>query len=126
MYRGMYNGIVFAASDGYQWVRLGEQNLVEGLEELLTREAVRRRKWEGETWRRAERGCQVQGGRYLVKLSPEYAYGTIGYPPLVPPNATVQFEIILKVCPVPPASDLTDLLGRTGTPCTTCLEMGAW
>ena len=42
MYRGMYNGIVFAASDGFQWVRLGEQNLVEGLEEVLTREAVRR------------------------------------------------------------------------------------
>uniref|UniRef100_A0A7S4KLZ8 peptidylprolyl isomerase n=1 Tax=Guillardia theta TaxID=55529 RepID=A0A7S4KLZ8_GUITH len=77
MYRGMYNGIVFAASDGFQWVRLGEQNLVEGLEEVLTREAV-------------------QGGRYLVKLAPEYAYGSMGYHPLVPPNATVQFEIILK------------------------------
>jgi len=35
------------------------------------------------------------GGQRLLVVPPEYAYGSRGKPPLVPPNATVEFAVSL-------------------------------
>ena len=41
----------------------------------------------------------LKGEKCVVKIAPEYAYGNSGSPPVIPPNATLTFEIeLLEFC----------------------------
>ena len=41
----------------------------------------------------------LKGEKCVVKIAPEYAYGNSGAPPVIPPNATLTFEIeLLEFC----------------------------
>jgi FKBP-type peptidyl-prolyl cis-trans isomerase len=49
-------------------------------------------------------GMQAGGVRRLV-IPPEEAYGKKGAPPVIPPNATIHFDVeLLQVTPVAPAA----------------------
>ncbi|KAI0002913.1 peptidyl-prolyl cis-trans isomerase [Russula compacta] len=42
----------------------------------------------------------TRGSRAILKVSPDYAYGTRGFPPVIPPNATLEFEVeLLEIKP---------------------------
>lgn len=55
--------------------RLGAGQVIDGLDEGLENMRV--------------------GGTRRVTIPPDYAYGSVGLPPLVPPNATVTYEVEL-------------------------------
>ncbi len=45
-------------------------------------------------WEAGLTGMKV-GERRILEISPDYAYGAAGYPPVIPPNATLLFQIEL-------------------------------
>ncbi len=45
-------------------------------------------------WEAGLTGMKV-GERRVLEISPDYAYGAAGYPPVIPPNATLLFQIEL-------------------------------
>lgn len=44
-----------------------------------------------------DRGIQKMstGERAMITISAEYAYGVTGFPPLIPPNAMLLFDVVL-------------------------------
>jgi len=42
----------------------------------------------------------TRGSRAILKVSPDYAYGARGFPPVIPPNAALKFEVeLLEIKP---------------------------
>jgi len=42
----------------------------------------------------------TRGSKAILKVSPDYAYGTRGFPPVIPPNAALEFEVeLLEISP---------------------------
>jgi len=42
----------------------------------------------------------TQGSKAILKVSPDYAYGARGFPPVIPPNAALEFEVeLLEIKP---------------------------
>ncbi|KAI9512740.1 peptidyl-prolyl cis-trans isomerase, partial [Russula earlei] len=42
----------------------------------------------------------TEGSRAILRVSPDYAYGTRGFPPVIPPNAALEFEVeLLEIKP---------------------------
>jgi len=49
------------------------------------------------------------GSRAILKVSPDYAYGTRGFPPLIPPDSALEFEVeLLEIKPSKASSENTD------------------
>lgn len=47
----------------------------------------------------------TRGSRAILKVSPDYAYGARGFPPLIPPDAALEFEVeLLEIKPSSKAS----------------------
>ena len=75
--RFVSNGNVFDSSEGRDpfEFRLGAGKVIPG-------------------WEEGVKGMKVGGKRVLV-IPPELAYGPNGYPPVIPPNSTLKFDVEL-------------------------------